>query len=299
MYRYLKYLPLILIITLWLVPELSSAQGGFVNCEGSGCSACNFVDMANKIIKWILGMVFMIFAVLMTVAGFGLVTSGGNPSALSAAKAKFTNALIGIVIVFSAWLIVNTIMVKLVSDGTTAGNITGWGPWSQVQCQTQTQTTAWPGDPSSPVGSGGTPPTPLPGPAPTGCTGGACVPLGIPCSNPSSCSISPDLVSKFQSMHSSAGVSGARVTEAMPPTRTHKSQCHNNGTCVDYSKQGGMTADEVKRVINAAWASGLRPVYEVKTETEKIALVAGGVPAKDVLVLGAWISAPHFSIYGY
>lgn len=143
MYRYLKYLPSILIIAFWLIPESSIAQGGFVNCEGNGCSACNLVDMTNNIIKWLLGMIFIIFAALMTVAGFGLVTSGGNPSALSAAKAKFTNALIGIVIVFSAWLIVNTIMVKLVSDGTTAGNITGWGPWSQVQCQEQAKSISW------------------------------------------------------------------------------------------------------------------------------------------------------------
>ena len=130
MYRYLKYLPLILIIAIYLIPDLSTAQGpgGFVNCEGSGCSACNLVDMTNNIIKWLLGMIFLIFAALMVHAGFGLVTSGGNPSALSAAKDKFKNALIGIVIVLSAWLIVNTIMVKLVSDGTTAGNITGWGP---------------------------------------------------------------------------------------------------------------------------------------------------------------------------
>lgn len=143
MYSYLKYLPLVLIIALYLIPDLSIAQGGFVNCEGTSCSACNLVDMTNKIIKWLLGMVFLIFAALMSVAGFGLVTSGGNPSALSAAKDKFKNALIGIVIVFSAWLIVNTIMVKLVSDGTTAGNITGWGPWSQVQCQEQTKTVSW------------------------------------------------------------------------------------------------------------------------------------------------------------
>ena len=160
MYRYFKYLPFVLVITLWLIPDLSIAQGfgGFVTCEGSSCSACHLVDMANIIIKWILGMVFLVFAVLMVHAGFGLVTSGGNPSALSAAKAKLTNALVGIVIVFSAWLIVNTIMVKLVSDGTTPGNITGWGPWSQVECSDQTSTIAG-------VFSTSTTPIP-PGPAP-------------------------------------------------------------------------------------------------------------------------------------
>jgi hypothetical protein len=87
------------------------------------------------------------------------------------------------------------------------------------------------------------------------------------------------------------------VTEAMPPSRPHKSSCHNNGTCVDYSKAGGMTPAEVSRVINAANANGLRPVYEVVTQSQKDTLVAGGVPEAYVKVLGDWISAPHFSIY--
>jgi hypothetical protein len=60
-----------------------------------------------------------------------------------------------------------------------------------------------------------------------------------------------------------------------------------------------MTAPEVISVINAAVANSLRPVYEVKTQAEKDALVAAGAPADTIKVLGNWISAPHFSIYGY
>ncbi len=134
-----------------------------------------------------------------------------------------------------------------------------------------------------------------------GCSGGTCVPLNVPCSNSNSCSIAPDLVGRFNAFHSdivSAGVIGSRVTEAMPPSRVHKSQCHMNGTCVDYSKAGGMNAQEVLTVINAARANGLRPVYEVVTSGQRDQLVAGGVNPADIKVLGDWISAPHFSIYG-
>jgi hypothetical protein len=107
------------------------------------------------------------------------------------------------------------------------------------------------------------------------------------------------MVSRLAGMHGQAGVSGARVTEAMPPSRTHKSACHSNGRCIDYSKAGGMTGAEVAAVVQAAYANGLRPVYEVKTQAQKNALVAGGAPAANIVVLGNWISAPHFSIYGY
>lgn len=125
----------------------------FITCEGAGCSACNLVEMANEIIVWLFGIIFLLFAVLMTVAGFGLVTSGGNPSALNAAKDKFTNAMIGLLIVMSAWLIVDTLMQSLLKD---VGEIDGFGPWATVKCQVQAEPNEpVPGDPGS-GGTGGT-----------------------------------------------------------------------------------------------------------------------------------------------
>jgi len=145
----------------------------FIPCEGKGCSACNLVEMGNELIVWLFGMIFLLFAVLMTVAGFGLVTSGGNPSAMQAAKDKFTNAMIGLVIVMSAWLIVDTVMKALVGGGETdaaIGTMKGWGPWSEVQCQTQTPVTSPPpstgGGGVTPVNPGACPIAPL-SPSPT------------------------------------------------------------------------------------------------------------------------------------
>ena len=114
------------------------------------------------------------------------------------------------------------------------------------------------------------------------------------------------MVANFQAMHAAAGVAGARVTEAMPPTRTHQNTCHTNGTCIDYSKQGGMTGAEVAAVATAAQANGLRPVYEVGSQAEANNLIAAGAPTSVVVVLPPrlvngvmtpQISAPHFSIY--
>ena len=178
------------------------------------------------------------------------------------------------------------------------GEIIGYGPWNEVQCSDQVDANTdpgyYPGDPTYD-------PPPLPAgvtvAGSTGCSGGTCVPLTIPC-DAKGCNIAPDMVNRLAGMHKQANVTGARVTEAMPASREHKSQCHSNGTCIDYSKAGGMTGAEVKRVVDAAHANGLRPVYEVKTQAQKDALVAGGAPAANIKVLGDWISAPHFSIYG-
>ena len=140
--RILFYCLSLLIVFLPLsMVEAQEAKSRFITCSGADCSACNLVQMGNELIIWLFGMIFLLFAVLMTVAGFGLVTSQGNPSAMQAAKDKFTNAMIGLLIVMSAWLIVDTIMRGLLKGG---GELEGWGPWSEVQCQTQTPVTAPP-----------------------------------------------------------------------------------------------------------------------------------------------------------
>jgi hypothetical protein len=92
------------------------------------------------LISWVIGIIFVIFAVLLVVAGFQLVTSAGNQSAQQSAKEKFINALIGIIIVLAAWLLVDTLMRAVLPEDT--GVIEGWGFWAEVQCFDQTETVA-------------------------------------------------------------------------------------------------------------------------------------------------------------
>lgn len=104
-------------------------------CEGTTCSACHLVDLANNLVTWLIGVITVLFAVLMAVAGFKLVTAGGNPSALQSAKGMFVNGLIGFLIVLSAWLLVDTVMRGLVGSN---GEVEGWGPWADIHCFSQT-----------------------------------------------------------------------------------------------------------------------------------------------------------------
>lgn len=118
-------------------------------CTGTDCSACNVVDMANGGIKWLIGILFVVFALLLAIAGVKLVTSGGNHHALDEAKSSFTNAIIGFIIILSAWLVVDTIMRALVGTDANRGQIgqigaggevKGYLFWSEVSCQKQTDT---------------------------------------------------------------------------------------------------------------------------------------------------------------
>ena len=110
-------------------------------CSGLDCSACNVVDLANGVIKWLIGILFVVCACLLAYAGVKLVTSGGNSHALDEAKGMFTNILIGFLIILSAWLIIDTIMRALVGTKDNPGQLvatgtaSGWLFWSDVQCQ--------------------------------------------------------------------------------------------------------------------------------------------------------------------
>lgn len=127
----------------WIVfisaADVAFAQ--FVTCVGADCGSCQLVEMVNQIIVWLFGIAAIIFGIIMAVAGFGLVTSRGNTSALEAAKSKFTNAIIGLIIMMSAWLIIDIIMRGLLPG--TEGKINGVLFWADVECTQQTTTLAY------------------------------------------------------------------------------------------------------------------------------------------------------------
>jgi hypothetical protein len=108
---------------------------GIVPCSGLDCDACSLVKLIERIIDWLIEVMLVIFAIITAVAGFRLVMSGGNPQVKTDAKNLLTNAFIGIVIVLTAWLLINTLMRAILPSGT--GELEGYGPWSSVQCNKQ------------------------------------------------------------------------------------------------------------------------------------------------------------------
>jgi hypothetical protein len=101
------------------------------------CNSCHVVVLANTVIKWLIGITFMIFAGMAVYAGVKMVISGGNSHAKQDAKEMFTNAFIGLLIILGAWLMIDTLLRYVLKNGET-GNIEGYGPWSQVKCVSET-----------------------------------------------------------------------------------------------------------------------------------------------------------------
>jgi DNA-binding transcriptional MerR regulator len=112
-------------------PTTDIDTGGLVPCSGIECNMCSAISLIERIINWLIGIMLVVFAGITAWAGFKLVTSGGNPEAKTAAKSLLTNAFIGIVIVLTAWLLIDTLMRAILPSGT--GELEG-GPWNSVEC---------------------------------------------------------------------------------------------------------------------------------------------------------------------
>jgi len=145
-------LPLIIILTIFLAPDLAFAQadvspdgiytgGGLIPCGqdmDNKCNSCHVVILANTVVKWLIGITFMIFAGMAVYSGIKLVMSGGNSHAKQDAKEMFTNVFIGLLIILGAWLMIDTLLRYVLKGGET-GEIAGYGPWSQVKCVSETE----------------------------------------------------------------------------------------------------------------------------------------------------------------
>lgn len=90
---------------------------GLVTCEGPDCNWCSVVSMVNRIITWLIAFLSVVAVGVMVIAGFRMVTSGGDKAAWQSGKSMFTNVVIGIIIVLSAWLIVDTTLSVLTGKG--------------------------------------------------------------------------------------------------------------------------------------------------------------------------------------
>jgi hypothetical protein len=98
-------------------------EGGLIPCSGvddAGNVTCGFSDflkMINTIIGFIVFyLVPAIATIIIMIAGFQMLTSGGNPAKITAAKGLLRNAVTGVLIITGAWLIIKSVLVGIGYD---------------------------------------------------------------------------------------------------------------------------------------------------------------------------------------
>lgn len=268
-------------------------------CHSCPCSFAGTLQLVQNVMNVMISFGVLIIILVIVMAGFQFVMSATNPHGKEQAKGTFVKAIIGFLVVMSAWLVVDFIM-KTLYDGEGA-----FGPWNEIvmatdpaMCIEQTAGKAIldAGDIGGIVGgttSGGVTGT-------AGCP--TCVSLtekGLTCKSANSCTADPSVADMLVSLKSN--FSGTwTVTEAYPPTVQHSNQCHQRGTCVDAGFRGdtGYTAANVRSFGSAASAAGFRAVFETTSCDLKNEVRRVGIEAYCRSDRGySHITGNHFSLY--
>jgi hypothetical protein len=84
------------------------------NCAGPNaavsCKVCDIATLAQNIINAAIFLAVFLSAILFAWAGVVYMTAGGEAGKLGEAKRIFINVGIGLVMILTAWLLIDTIM---------------------------------------------------------------------------------------------------------------------------------------------------------------------------------------------
>ncbi len=77
----------------------------------------NLEDLIVKVLNWLIGASAILCVVMLIVAGFLYMTSGGNEDKTQKATKTLTNAIVGLVICFVAVMLVNFVLKTFLNQG--------------------------------------------------------------------------------------------------------------------------------------------------------------------------------------
>lgn len=81
--------------------------------ETCSCTIWHIFKMMKNIMDWLMLYGGIFAALFIAGGGIMMLISRGNPGQISKAKMWITNAVIGLLFIFIAWLIINTIFIVL------------------------------------------------------------------------------------------------------------------------------------------------------------------------------------------
>ncbi|MEX1064129.1 MAG: pilin [Candidatus Paceibacterota bacterium] len=113
-----------------LVPcGLSSDDPSTPFDETKPCGICDTLKLVDNIIDFLLFTVVPAVAVLMyLIAGLMILLGGANPDLVATGTNIFKTTSYGLVIIFAAWMITNTVIKSLAGDGDISTK------WHEIEC---------------------------------------------------------------------------------------------------------------------------------------------------------------------
>lgn len=122
-------------ITNDVIPGTTGADSKFVKCGRSGqrmCTLCDLIAGLNNIIQYIMKISIGVGILAFAAGGVMYILSGADPGMKGKANDTMYYAGLGFVIIFTSWLIVNTVIVSLGSYSDLGIGVTSWG---QFECK--------------------------------------------------------------------------------------------------------------------------------------------------------------------
>lgn len=121
-------------------------------CTGD-CNFCDFVLMFVNLGNWFLGL-GSLFALYFLVNGaFTMVISSGSPQRLEAGKKTLTGAIVGLVLVFAAWAVINTAFMMFMGESNKDISSSWWN--LGAKCPTTPAAVPTTGEQTPPPSGGG------------------------------------------------------------------------------------------------------------------------------------------------
>lgn len=249
-------------------------------------------DMIFFLYKYLMGLVGIV-AVGVIIYGGVLRTISASQQKVQQSNAMIKNAISGIILLFGAQVLFNTINPNIVDfpriqeairpkekfvpnvfTGVDIGFATSTEPTGSATAQGAVNL------------YGGTHPElaakikPCNDCASTNFAGGGNFQVKTGACFGAGCQTNKALISALNNLYTKTSASGIqwRMTEGYPPTVNHNSSCHFDGTCVDIGLTGGASAKQVDAFINEAKAAGLNVVneYSVGANPQHFDTTTGG-----------------------
>lgn len=123
-----------------IVPEACTGAKLTLSKEQGGCTLCHLGVMAINLTNFLMfAIAIPAAALLVTLAGIVILTSGGSDARLGWGKDILAKAVIGAIIVFIAWLAVDTLF-KIFTAGKDGrpgfrGAVEVLGPWNEFPAE--------------------------------------------------------------------------------------------------------------------------------------------------------------------
>ncbi|EKE18556.1 MAG: hypothetical protein ACD_9C00296G0002 [uncultured bacterium] len=116
------------------IPGDTTEGSQIIKCGRPGqnmCTLCDLIAGMNNIIQYLMKIAIGVALLAITIGGVMYVVSAGDTGLADMAKKTITNAAVGFVIIFAAFLIIDTTISYLGTKEGMGINVTSWG---QFEC---------------------------------------------------------------------------------------------------------------------------------------------------------------------